>query len=95
MAGETAMHGAEFAARTYLLLGRELFLSRKNLKYIVLALCMIANVKIPFIWFLKFKVFCHLVTKYMNRMTFILLGSLWAHMHICLKGIIYPFNEKF
>lgn len=49
MAGETAVQGAEFAARTYLLLGRELFLSRKNLKYIVLALCMIANVKIPLI----------------------------------------------
>lgn len=41
--------GAEFAARTYLLLGKELFLSRKHLKYIILALCMIANVKIPLI----------------------------------------------
>lgn len=49
MAGETAVLGAEFAARTYLLSGRELFLSRKNLKYIILALCMIANVKIPLI----------------------------------------------
>lgn len=49
MAGETAVQEAEFAARTYLLLGRELFLSRKILKYMVLASCMIANVKIPLI----------------------------------------------
>lgn len=49
MAGEAAEQGAEFVARTYLLLGRELFLSRENLKYIVLALPIIANVKIPLI----------------------------------------------
>lgn len=32
MAGKTAVQGAEFAARTYLLLGKELFLSRKKFK---------------------------------------------------------------
>lgn len=86
MAGETAVQEAEFAARTYLLLGRELFLSRKILKYMVLASCMIANVKIPLIWFLKFKVFCHLVIQYMNRMTFILLGSLKATQAHLFEG---------
>ena len=32
MAGKAAVQGAEFAARTYLLLGKELFLSRKKFK---------------------------------------------------------------
>lgn len=49
MARETDEQGLELAVKTHLLLGRGLFLLRQNLKYIILALPVIANVKIPLI----------------------------------------------
>lgn len=47
--GETGAEEAGFAARTHLLVGRELLLSRENLKYIILAFPKIPNVNISLI----------------------------------------------